>query len=358
MDNMFTIDNQWDKSIFNMSYGDGYDIRLHAIQVGLNLIHRRSNKLGPAMFSVDLSTIVFGYFDVQTEDALRKFQGSIGLVETGKIDETTYQMLFDALRREFGVIILHNGIETLKIYEITKDLLEQFPWLKVSIDSDGETLSPMQNTLEEGGQEEGSYPDVYNSDNSREMDNSFNNIINGVPGSSSYAQVNIPNNSETLDPFWDSLVNGYGKEQFAASMVYTAPNGGKEYTDLSGNVYGDGDEDFVGHLLANSIYKGNFDYDKPMAWKSTSKMDINVAGFKYEKSEKHKTFFAKENSADNRKSKFNITIVYGTNGQFAKQIVDVRPRSTTQEVDASGNPIYDIIEFVAKDVIESNNTRG
>jgi hypothetical protein len=56
-----------------------------------------------------------------------------------------------------------------------------------------------------------------------------------------------------------------------------------------------------------------------------------------------------------RRSRFDVTIVYGAKGETARKILDVTPIAVTQEMNASGEPIYDVYEFVGRDVVYSNN---
>jgi hypothetical protein len=53
-----------------------------------------------------------------------------------------------------------------------------------------------------------------------------------------------------------------------------------------------------------------------------------------------------------RKTDFDITIRYGANEQLEKTIKRVKLRSVSQEIDASGNPVFDVFEFIAQDLID------
>ncbi|MGO0861979.1 peptidoglycan-binding domain-containing protein, partial [Clostridioides difficile] len=56
-----------------------------------------------------------------------------------------------------------------------------------------------------------------------------------------------------------------------------------------------------------------------------------------------------------RKNNFSISLIYGDKKEKYRKIIGVLPVSVSQEIDTTGNPIYDIYEFIAKDVIEINN---
>lgn len=67
----------------------------------------------------------------------------------------------------------------------------------------------------------------------------------------------------------------------------------------------------------------------------------------------YNSFFSEENYKTHRKNRKDIKIVFGNN-TITKTIKDVFMRSVTVEVDTSGNPISEIYEFIARDVIESD----
>lgn len=66
------------------------------------------------------------------------------------------------------------------------------------------------------------------------------------------------------------------------------------------------------------------------------------------------SFFSEQNSKQFRQNKRDIRILLG-DGTIAKVIKDVYMRSLSVEVDASGNPISETYEFIARDVCESDN---
>ena len=67
-------------------------------------------------------------------------------------------------------------------------------------------------------------------------------------------------------------------------------------------------------------------------------------------------FFNENNFKTFRKNRQDIKITFGS-GAITKTIKDVFIRSCTVEVDTSGNPISEVYEFVAKDIVESDEIR-
>lgn len=67
----------------------------------------------------------------------------------------------------------------------------------------------------------------------------------------------------------------------------------------------------------------------------------------------YQSFFDDDNSKTNRKNHKDIVIQFG-NKSITKTIKDVFMRSVTVEVDTSGNPIFEIYEFIARDIKESD----
>ncbi len=67
----------------------------------------------------------------------------------------------------------------------------------------------------------------------------------------------------------------------------------------------------------------------------------------------YNAFFDDENYKMHRRNHKDIKIVFG-NKSITKTIKDVFMRSVTVEVDTSGNPISEVYEFIARDVIESD----
>lgn len=348
---MILIEKRWDKSLLTLKYGDGYDVRVHGAQIALCLLARRSQTVGSNINSANLSLIKFGFYDVETENAIGLFQDSVGLPKSKILDQITYTYLFDLIRTELNSIIVQVAEKRLQIQEVTSDMVDE----DYEIDSNSSLV----------------------------VDDSYNNSIFGDSTSAtagSYYDEQSDEEREALDiraidndffdKFWGAMSQNYDSVFLSATNNTRSFGSGGSF-NLSGgstdsfngrykNTSSDSDDygsNYIDSLLSNSIYSGNYDYTKPSSWVSNSSMSINVDGYSYESSEKHKTFFSSQNSSTTRKSNYDITVVYGANGQFAKKILGVVHRSRTQQVDSSGEAIFDVIEFIAKDIIETDNTR-
>lgn len=67
----------------------------------------------------------------------------------------------------------------------------------------------------------------------------------------------------------------------------------------------------------------------------------------------YSSYFGEDNAKIFRKNRQDIKIVFG-NKSITKTIHDAFIRSQSVEVDTSGNPIYEVYEFIARDVTESD----
>ena len=76
---------------------------------------------------------------------------------------------------------------------------------------------------------------------------------------------------------------------------------------------------------------------------------------KYDGSSKHTPYFNQYNTKQLRKTDLEMKIDFGANHPLSKIIKHMYLRSAGIEVDASGNPMYEIFEFVAQDVVETGN---
>lgn len=84
---------------------------------------------------------------------------------------------------------------------------------------------------------------------------------------------------------------------------------------------------------------------------STSPLDKQ-----YDGSSKHTPFFNSNNSQKLRNSNLEIRVDFGANHPLNTTIKHVFLRSLGTDVDASGNPIYKVYEFIGQDVIENDVT--
>lgn len=105
--------------------------------------------------------------------------------------------------------------------------------------------------------------------------------------------------------------------------------------------------DRVNNMLTNAVYNGFLEKDS-LDFKLR---ELGVSDTPNKKSDKYSPYF---NSTTNKfkKSKFELKIVYGSDSEKIVKIIDVIPRAESQEIDASGNAIYDVYDFIAKDIIK------
>lgn len=64
------------------------------------------------------------------------------------------------------------------------------------------------------------------------------------------------------------------------------------------------------------------------------------------------SFFNSNNADALRQNGIDIAIVYGADQIHTKTIKSVNFRSLGQQLDANGNPIYEMYEFIGKDLLE------
>lgn len=100
------------------------------------------------------------------------------------------------------------------------------------------------------------------------------------------------------------------------------------------------------HGNKTSIGDGNF---------ISKNAEDKIPDHKYDGSSKHTPYFNQFNTKQLRKTDLEMKIDFGANSPLSKIIKHMYLRSTGIEVDASGNPIYEVYEFIAQDVIETGN---
>lgn len=76
---------------------------------------------------------------------------------------------------------------------------------------------------------------------------------------------------------------------------------------------------------------------------------------KYDGSSKHTPFFNQYNSKKLRKTNMELRVDFGNKNPNNQTIKHLYLRSKGIEIDASGNPLFEIFEFVAQDIVESDN---
>ena len=66
-------------------------------------------------------------------------------------------------------------------------------------------------------------------------------------------------------------------------------------------------------------------------------------------------FFNDQSAKQLRKSNIDIQISFGANNSMNRTLKNVFMRSVGQQIGANGEPIYDLYEFVARDLVDSEN---
>ncbi len=347
-----------------------YDIGIHAIQTALYLQDYNSKA------DTNINDLVFGYYDVNTEKMIKQFQISNNMKPAdGVLNEATWDAIFNGLALNIGVEIIKTGEKEITIvdsddYLDGKDNGDVYnPPGSENYDDNGEGNNPGN----DGGinfNDGGNYTLSDDLNGEKYGDDSYNyitdiksirggDIIDGyVTGNGGYVYSGpgayIRDGSiSSIDPGDYNLLGN--KIVVPGSNNLTGGNNRWNDTSLSSlndNDY-QRDYDFIYNLLANTTYSGG-GYINPLQVSNSTIDTLENYSGSYESSN-NKPFFSPDNISKLRKSKFDITIVYGAKGNKARKLIKVVPMSVTQEMNASGEPIYDVYEFVARDVVYSED---
>lgn len=107
-------------------------------------------------------------------------------------------------------------------------------------------------------------------------------------------------------------------------------------------------------ILSNDTWKSMIDFSEHMSNIVDNKEQLTEETSSEESDSPHyNSFFDSEKNKTHRKNHKDIVIQFG-NKSITKTIKDVFMRSVTVEVDTSGNPIFEIYEFIARDIKESD----
>lgn len=341
-----------------------YDIGIHAIQTAL-YIQGYNNKA-----HIDVNNIVFGYYDVYTEKMIKQFQiGNRMKPAEGILNKETWNAIFNglALTKKIGLVI--TGEQEITIVDNDEYLdLEKY------IISESENFNDIDKNLPYS---DGSSNFINNGNYTASDDlsgESFGkNSYNYITDIKSSGLNGIIDDYLTGDGGYSGF--GFGEYLINGSITSSDPEDykilGKKVVVPGGNSLTEGsnrwndtsisslnysdyqkDYDFIYNLLANTVYSAG-GYTNPLQLSNSTIDSLDNYLGSYESSS-NKPFFNPGNINTLRKSKFDITIVYGAKGEKARKLISVVPMSVTQEMNASGEPIYDVYEFVAQDVVYSN----
>jgi hypothetical protein len=347
-----------------------YDIGIHAIQTALYL-QDYNNKT-----DININDLVFGYYDVNTQKMIKKFQiiNKMKPAE-GVLNEQTWNAIFDGLALTKGVELDKTGEKEVTIVDSDNFLDRNYlvnldPEQKnKDYDNDGNDNNPNS----AGGinfNNDGNYTlsdDLNGEKYGEDLHNYITDIrnirggdiIDGyVTGNGGYVysgpdEYVRDGSISSIDPGDYNLLG----KKIVVMGSDSLTDGNNRWNDSSISSLNDNDYqrdyDFIYNLLANTAYSGG-GYINPFQ-ESNSTIDTleNYSG-SYERSN-NKPFFSPDNMSSLRRSKFDMTIVYGAKGKKARKLIKVVPMSVTQEMNASGEPIYDVYEFVARDVVYSED---
>lgn len=367
--------DQYDEALKKIQYGGSYDIRIHSVQTSFSLLGYNDND------DVNKNSIIYGYYDVNTENMILQFQKDNNIIPTGILDEKTWELLFNQVAVKTGLAILETGYKEISLVDIdsyTEELIEE---QNIHPNLDSETTLQF-NTVYKESDSKKTHPNFIYSIQDVELE--------GIYNGDRY-HPNLDSGEKTLtNNYWYDPTHGVGQitstwmgnhfltggEMYDILMYNYLVNGNKtlgqfNYTNNLDNTpewhdskihpnssaSAEKDYNFIYNLLANSISTKHYYKGQPLktAAATTGKIGEYNGGFE---NSNNKPFFSPDNINNLKKSKFDITIVYGATGDKARKIRHVVPIAVSQELNASGEPIYDVYEFVARDVSYSEIPRG
>ena len=380
------ISEKYDDSLSKIVFNDYYDIRIHSVQTAILILY------GEYLSDLNLNEINYGYYCPITESLIKEFQKINGMNVTGVLDKETWNKIHLLLKALKGSVIIQSGTKRIALVDVDA-LLNEY----ITNGNKNEDNTVFEYEISNGS----NYNEFTQYENSNGNVNYIEYLkdyeLNGIDTSFSDLGYGDSNSGKIFDEMiYNYIVNGgtnYGNANFAynistggttynannlsynlnngsivtgnISFGYNIGNGGESWHEKYlatsypvSNAGSNRDYDYIYNLLANSIYEGNVD-TTPV---NVSYSNSNVGKFKGKYGESNNdSFFTTSGYTDPyfssgtmtlRKSKFDIEIVYGAKGNKSRKILDVMPISVSQEVDASGEPIYDIYEFIARDVVD------
>ena len=367
------VRNEYNDSYQNLTFGDGYLIGIHGIQSALYM--QNYNNLTN---NININDINYGYYDSTTEKMVKTFQYNNNIDATGVLTEETWNAIYDGLMAEKGVILAITGSKQLTIVDVD-EMVDNQGNTKEYITSGSENFNDVENKNYITG--DGGKNFIGSGEFSTASDS-----LSGENFGENTSEYIIGDNQQTLDPqygngydnnnagltnefygnhildggdYYDFLKYNYivsGNKSIVPNYTINMPNSnrwnGTAVKDIDSGGYRK-DYDFIYNLLANTSYGLGGYINSQSKSNSTTETIRNYSG-DYENST-NKPFFSPENMLTLRRSRFDIDLVYGAKGMKSRKIVQVVPMSVSQEVNASGEPIYDIYEFIAQDVVYSDD---
>ena len=340
---------EYNSYLENLAYGDGYDIRIHYIQTALSLLGFLNTE------GVNKNEIKYGYYCVNTELMIKKFQSIKKLVENGIITKETWDSLTNALEN-IGCQIVQTGDKQITLVGIDNKLDEN-DWNNYYENEGQETInnnnyqSNANGSITMNGNY--TYGDMTGSEIYEQIFSEY--LLTGVKSSVLEKEYQLDGSINFDELLLEYIINGgvvhngirysfnmAGGEDFGDSylppMIYDVSGAAKDY-------------DYIYNLIANTNYNNNLNILDRTNNSFNTVSETSTGIFFEENSQK--PFFSKTNTTSKiRGRNFDITIVYGPLKKDARKIIGVVPIAVSQEVNASGEPIYDVYEFIAKDVLD------
>lgn len=340
------LSERYTDDLKNLIYGQGYDVRVHAVQTSILILDIKYYE------GLNINDINFGYYCSITEAMVLAFQKYNKLTIDSKLNEETWDSIFKQLKILKECTIIQTGPRSIDVIGIDNLLWDS------NIDgSDDSTTGEIPNNNIDVSDNISYEEDL---GGKSYLDNLNQFLPNGEDTSYFYHKYNESYGGKTFDDLVYNYIVSGGKVYNNASYSYNIEGSESwDYKYLTPLVFSSSgsankDYDYIYNLLSNSIYEGNLDLS-PM---TVSFSNNNVGKFlnPFTKSTNKPYFspYAESNFKNDalKNSKFDITIVYGAKGSKARKIIGVTPMAMSQEVNASGEPIYDVYEFIAKDVVD------
>ena len=359
---MINVANLYNKELENISFNSSYDIRIHGVQTALSVMGYTNREY------INSNELIYGYFCMNTENMIKSFQGDVGLPITGKLDTNTWSSIFSELVLKHDLVVIKTGNEEITLYDFKKFLDS----MKDNNDKDnGLVDGSSPNELQNFDDLSFGYLSEFDNDLSfsdKSYTSSINNglnlgeptfynkyleYLNGGGNTSYFDQIYRTDNGRSFDEFAFNYIVSGGRTYGGFNYNYNL-NGRYNYDNATDTAFrpptgsSNRDYNYVYNLLANSIYNGEFDRG-PLRSSLSNGISIYNGDFT---NRGQYPYFDSSNIEELKRQKFDIEIHYGQKGETARKIIEVSPISVTQEVNESGEPIFDVYEFIAKDLLD------
>lgn len=333
----------YDSYLLNLKYGHGYDERIHAIQSALSIIgYHEEFQNG----------IEFGYYTPKFEEIIQSFKYKYSIGTSGNLDIITWAVIVEKLIKEWKctIYVVDGKVVLSKLDEaLEKERLDKI--IDMIFGSDSSNMP--------------SYDVDYGNSGSSNSNNNGNNGSSngGIAGGEAWPGVDLDYSGNAWDSNNSNNSNinnnlGYNingeytsiNKIINANYPYTPEEVQGPHRPDTGTAHGsERNYKYISLMLTNTMTDDQL--EKHYTWKSEPTPEtIGLFGGAFDKVA-NLPFFHPARIGALRKSLFDITIVYGSDGAMARKIIGVTPISVATEVNASGDPVYDVYEFIAQDIV-------